>query len=212
MALGSIPLRFTVWVWGGPFWAVGLSLFIAGVVALVWALDFIVEGTFVGRHTTYVGGCLSQGIMLFILSEVMFFFSFFWAWAHCRIVPSGSLGAWPPSGIETISLMGLPLVNLISLVWSSGLVNLSNGFLRIGDKAIALNTLFITILLGIVFLVVQYLEYRYAPFTIRDNAYGSTFFLLTGFHGAHVIGGISFLIVNFFRMALHHFHSGINIG
>lgn len=61
---------------------------VAVVVAAAWATDFIVEGTILGRHTSYVGGCLSQGIILFILREVMFFFSFFWAWAHCRIVPS----------------------------------------------------------------------------------------------------------------------------
>lgn len=69
-----------------------------------------------------------------------------------------------------------------------------------------------TILLGVAFEIAQLREYQRSAFGIRDRVFGSSFFLLTGFHGAHVMGGIGFLIFNWVRIWLYHFHYGFNMG
>ena len=65
--------------------------------------------------------------------------------------------------------------------------------------------LLITILLGFIFIYLQYFEYFSSLFTISDSVFGSSFYLLTGFHGAHVIIGVLFLIVSFFRLVKNHY-------
>jgi len=74
-----------------------------------------------------------------------------------------------------------------------------------GDRFNTIFSLFLTVALGVVFTSLQAMEYYEAPFTISDSAYGSTFFLATGFHGIHVLVGTTFLIVCFFRILNHHF-------
>ena len=92
-------------------------------------------------------------------------------------------GRWPPVGIKPISPLGVPLFNLVTLVWSSATLNLANGVLRLGDRNQALFYLGITIVLGILFEYAQYSEYKMTPFAMCDGSFGRTFFLLTGFHG-----------------------------
>lgn len=70
----------------------------------------------------------------------------------------------------------------------------------------------VTIGLGLVFEVIQLFEYRRAAFCIADGAFGRRFFVLTGFHGVHVMAGLRFLVFNFGRMYYYHFHTGFNIG
>jgi len=74
-----------------------------------------------------------------------------------------------------------------------------------GDRFNTIFSLFLTLALGTVFTGLQVLEYYEAPFTIADSAFGSTFFLATGFHGFHVFVGTTFLFVCFFRILDHHF-------
>ena len=174
-----------------------------------WVSDLIREGTFCGIQSEGVTACLTTAVLLFITSEVCFFFSFFWAWGHCAWVPSAMVGgAWPPVGVKPISPLGVPLFNLVTLVWSSATLNLANGYLRAGDRSSALGWLGLTILLGILFEIAQFKEYMLAPFSMADGAFGRRFFLLTGFHGAHVMGGMSFLVLNWLRMYCDHFHRG----
>jgi hypothetical protein len=74
-----------------------------------WWRDIVREGTFEGQHTAKVQEGLSMGMILFITSEVMFFFAFFWAFFHSSIAPSIELGSqWPPLGIETFSAWEVP--------------------------------------------------------------------------------------------------------
>ena len=68
--------------------------------------------------------------------------------------------------------------------------------MRAGDRSSALGWLGLTILLGVLFEFAQFKEYMLAPFSMADGAFGRRFFLLTGFHGAHVMGGMSFLVLN----------------
>jgi cytochrome c oxidase subunit 3 len=74
-----------------------------------------------------------------------------------------------------------------------------------GDRFNAIFSLFVTLVLGVIFTGLQAMEYYEAPFTIADSAFGSTFFLATGFHGFHVLVGTAFLMVCFFRILSHHF-------
>ena len=74
-----------------------------------------------------------------------------------------------------------------------------------GNRKDAILALMITIALGMVFTSLQALEYYEAPFSIADSVYGSTFFVATGFHGAHVIIGTIFLAVCLVRMVKHHY-------
>ena len=116
-ALFGLPLGFLSWVWAG----VGGLLLLAFPLLLggiwLWVSDLIREGTFCGIQSEGVTACLTTAVLLFITSEVCFFFSFFWAWGHCAWVPSALVGgAWPPVGVKPISPLGVPLFNLVTLV------------------------------------------------------------------------------------------------
>jgi len=84
------------------YYNVGLFLFLFGLVSLVstmaiWWRDVIREATFEGHHTTYVKKGLKLGMILFIVSEIMLFFAFFWAFFHSSLNPTIEIGAvWPP--------------------------------------------------------------------------------------------------------------------
>ena len=89
-------------------------------VVFQWFKDIIIESTFQGKHTQKVQKGLKMGMLLFIVSEVMFFFSFFWAFFHSSLAPTIWIGCvWPPAGIEVINYLHLPLLNTIILL-SSG--------------------------------------------------------------------------------------------
>lgn len=81
-----------------------------------------------------------------------------------------------------------------------------------GERKQAIQSLALTILLGLYFTALQAMEYYEAPFTIADGVYGSTFFVATGFHGLHVIIGSTFLAVCLLRQAQYHFTSEHHFG
>ncbi|TBR41072.1 cytochrome c oxidase subunit 3 [Marinomonas agarivorans] len=103
----------------------------------------------------------------------------------------------------------LPLLNTILLVLSSVTLTISHHALKIGNRHKTINWLAITVLLGLAFLVVQGIEYYEAyvhlGLTLQSGIYGSTFFMLTGFHGLHVTLGTILLIVMLARMRKGHF-------
>lgn len=97
------------------------GLVLVCVVAFLWWRDVVRESTYLGYHTTKVVSGLRLGMILFIVSEVMFFFSFFWAFFHASLSPSIVLGSiWPPVGINVLNPLHLPLLNTFILL-SSGL-------------------------------------------------------------------------------------------
>ena len=178
-----------------------------------WFYDIIREATFQGHHTRKVQQNILLGMMLFILSETMLFFSLFWAFFHFSIAPSIWIGGvWPPVGITTINPLGLPLLNTAILLLSGFYLTKSHNALLARNRYITSDSLCITIILGLVFTTVQLIEYRTATFSINDGVYGSIFYLLTGFHGFHVIIGAVFLIVCFIRFGLWHFNDKHHIG
>lgn len=164
------------------------------------------EGTYLGYHGNLVVRGLKIGMVLFILSEVIFFFGFFWAFFHSRLAPRVELGCmWPPKGVDVIVAIGAPLLNTGILLGSGVRVTFSHHRYIEGDKDRGNLGLLITIFLGGVFTGIQWLEYSEAVFTIADRVYGATFFLMTGFHGLHVIIGSSYLFISLVRGYLGHY-------
>jgi heme/copper-type cytochrome/quinol oxidase subunit 3 len=151
-------------------------------------------------------------MVLFIISEIMFFFGFFWAFFHSALIPSIFIGAvWPPIGIEVLNPWGLPFLNTLILLSSGVSITWAHRALIAGLFIDTILGLEITISLGILFTCFQVYEYVLAPFAINSGIYGSIFFLATGFHGFHVLIGTIFLIVclvrqfKFHLMKDHHF-------
>lgn len=189
----------------------GLSLFRLGFLLLVflmfcWWRDIVREGTFEGQHTLAVQAGLKMGVLLFIVSEVMFFFAFFWAFFHSSFNPHLAIGGvWPPMFMTTLNPWKIPLLNTILLLSSGATITLCHHSLVNGDKDESILSLAITILFAIIFTLLQAYEYITAPFNISDSVYGSTFYLATGFHGFHVFIGTCFLIVCLIRLYFNHF-------
>jgi len=183
------------------------------LVMFVWWRDIIREGTYEGQHTKSVQSGLKLGVILFILSEIMFFFGFFWAFFHSSFNPSPVLGGvWPPAFLTTLSAWEIPLLNTILLLTSGASVTWAHHAIVLGEKSQACIALIITISLATVFTALQGFEYLTAPFNISDSVYGSSFYLATGFHGFHVIVGTIFLAVCLFRLYRNHFTTQHHFG
>lgn len=170
--------------------------------AFFWWKDVTIEGTFQGKHTLKVAQGLKFGVILFFISECCLFASFFWAYFHASLSPNIEIGSvWPPAGIIVIDPWGVPLANLIILLSSGAILTWAHEKLIGGKEREAKIGLNITVLLGFSFLVLQFLEYSVAPYTLSDSVYGSSFFILTTCHMIHVIIGSSFLLVASFRLS-----------
>lgn len=170
-----------------------------------WFSNIIIESTFEGNHTRKVRSGIRHGFLLFILSEIMFFFSFFWAFFHCSLSPAIGIGCvWPPLGIVPLDPWGLPLWNTVILLSSGVTITVAHRGIVAKSRYITICGLLSTIIFGFIFTVIQSYEYNIAPFSINDGIFGSLFFLLTGFHGIHVLVGSIFLIVCLCRHLLYH--------
>ena len=171
----------------------------------------------------------------FIFSEVMFFGAFFTAlwWARAHSVPElGSLdqqllwpdfkAVWPsavagatasPAGIvepfTTMTPFWLPTINTALLLTSGVTLTIAHHALVAGQRSKTILFMWMTVLLGIVFLFVQGYEYYHAyhemNLTLASGVYGSTFFMLTGFHGFHVFVGMLMLLFITLRLQKGHF-------
>nr|CDN96548.1 cytochrome c oxidase subunit 3 [Pandarus rhincodonicus] len=182
------------------------ALLLLMMVMLQWWVDVSLEGSHQGLHSKVVQSGLRWGMVLFIMSEVLFFFSFFWAYFHSSLSPGVEIGGneWPPLGVLGLNPWEVPLLNTVVLLSSGVSVTWSHHSLMLGDHSSSVKSLLVTVLLGGYFTLLQGVEYLEASFNISDSVYGSTFFLLTGFHGLHVIVGASFLLVCYARMTRGH--------
>ena len=176
-----------------------------------------------GFHTRGVQLGILKGMVLFICSEVMFFFSIFWSFFHFKLNPSIELDCiFPPLGINIIKMNCLPLFNTVLLVYSG--IFLMNSLNSLKQEELNYTTrcpvfssygrstinLVITLILGSFFVAVQFYEYSESLFSFNDSCYGSVFFLLTGFHGFHVIIGLFFLFICLIRMRVSDSWSSYN--
>ena len=166
----------------------------------VWWRDVVRESTFEGNHTGIVQLGLRYGMLLFIVSEIMFF-CFFELFSLLFLAPVIEIGSvWPPKGIDVFNPIEVPLLNTLLLLCSGATVTYSHHAITAGKKADAVLGLVFTVVLAVLFTALQAFEYVSATFTISDGIYGSTFFMATGFHGFHVLIGTIFLTVCLFRL------------
>jgi len=182
---------------------VHLSFLALFIVVMRWFIAILNESR-QGYHTRKVQAGLRMGMILFILSEVIFFFAFFWSFFHFSLVPSIAVGAvWPPHGTQELNVWGLPLVNTLLLLSSGVTITIAHAYILKNNHRGFFWYLFLTILLGVTFLFCQAYEYKYGvKFSWRDNIYGSIFFITTGFHGLHVTIGTLFLAFCWMRHLL----------
>ncbi|MGZ3585906.1 MAG: cytochrome c oxidase subunit 3 [Candidatus Limnocylindrales bacterium] len=124
------------------------------------------------------------GMLLFIASEIMFFAGLFGAYFTFR----GQALVWPPEGFD-IEAFPLPFILTVVLVTSSLTMQYATVSIRRGNRTAMNRALAVTLLLGAIFLCGQLYDYANLPFGINSGIYGSLFFTMTGFHGAHVFGG-----------------------
>nr|YP_010384955.1 cytochrome c oxidase subunit III [Pinnotheres excussus]UPL64952.1 cytochrome oxidase subunit III [Pinnotheres excussus] len=190
-----------------------LSLSVIVLTMLQWWRDITRESTYQGLHTVTVMNGLRWGMILFITSEVLFFFSFFWAFFHSSLSPTIEIGMyWPPMGIQAFNPFQIPLLNTTILLSSGATVTWAHHAIMESNHSQATQSLSLTIILGVYFTALQAYEYIEAAFTIADSVFGSTFFVATGFHGLHVIIGTAFLSVCFMRLSKYHFSSNHHLG
>ncbi|HEX2649156.1 MAG TPA: cytochrome c oxidase subunit 3 [Burkholderiales bacterium] len=205
----------------------------AGLVLLVymmvrWFGDVIRESEG-GKYSGWEDLSFRWGMSWFIFSEVMFFAGFFGAlfWARQMSVPDlasldhstylwpGFSSHWPSAGpglgekFTPMGAWGIPAINTFLLLTSGVTVTIAHWALKEGKRSVLNLFLFLTILLGVVFLACQAYEYSHAyselNLKLSSGAYGSTFFMLTGFHGFHVTCGAIMLTVIWFRCLAGHF-------
>lgn len=190
-----------------------LALILIVGTIIQWWRDVIRERTFIGHHTTQVTTGLRWGIILFISSEVLFFFAFFWAFFHSSLSPVPELGCtWPPTRISPINAFSIPLLNTAVLLASGVTVTWAHHAILENNHKNATQALTTTVILGVYFTALQIREYIEAPFSIADRVYGSTFFVATGFHGLHVLIGSTFLSICLIRNLLHQFSPSHHFG
>ncbi len=139
------------------------------------------------------------GMVLLITTEASFFayllFSYFYLASMAR-------GAWPPTGVPALQLA---LPNTVILIVSSGTMWWGEVGIRNGNQGRLRLGLLVTLVLGLTFLTIQGVEYSRKTFTPASSAYGSLFFTITGFHGAHVFAGLLMNVVIQVRAWLGHF-------
>jgi cytochrome c oxidase subunit 3 len=195
----------------------------ATLVAMLWGwFGTVIRESVAGKLEGAVDRSYRWGMVWFIFSEVMFFAAFFGALFYARTlaVPGlaeaqllwpGFTAAWPTSGpgisepLMPMAAWGIPALNTAILLSSGVTVTWAHWSLK-RDKRLQLTIgLAATIALGAIFLGLQIHEYMIAEFTIRSGIYGATFFMLTGFHGAHVTLGAIMLSVILARVLAGHF-------
>jgi cytochrome c oxidase subunit 3 len=224
--------------WGKSLFFVGIAIML---VMLIGWFGTVIRESVSGSYNRQVDASFRQGMIWFILSEVFFFAAFFGALFYARnfslpwlggsgdgvmthaLLWSGFDPAWPSNGpsnvggaFQTMSAWGLPLINTLLLVSSGVTITIAHHALKAGHRGKLLVWLGFTILLGAVFLGFQAEEYIHAytelNLTLGSGIYGSTFFMLTGFHGAHVTLGAIMLTVIWFRVLKGHFSRDNHFG
>ena len=194
----------------------------------------VIDESLSGKYSDQVDTSFRMGMGWFIFSEVMFFAAFFGALFYARVLSipwlggegdgvmtnavlwSGFEAAWPSNGpgevggdFQTVGAWGIPAINTLILLTSGVTVTFAHWALKQGNNSKTTLWLAATVALGFIFVGLQAYEYQHAwsdlNLTLGSGIYGSTFYLLTGFHGLHVTIGAIMLLVIMLRSAKGHF-------
>lgn len=225
-------------LWGKTVFFLGLAIMIGMFIG--W-FGSVIRESVAGSYNRQVDVSFRMGMIWFIFSEVMFFAAFFGALYYARNLSVPWIGgeghgvmthallwsdfdpAWPSNGpaqvggaFQTMSAWGLPLINTLLLLASGITLTIAHHALKAGQRGKILLWLGATVVLGAIFLFFQAEEYIHAyhelNLTLGSGIYGSTFFMLTGFHGAHVTLGAIMLAVIWFRVLKGHFSADNHFG
>ncbi len=218
--------------WGAWSLLAGLAIWLSTL--FVWFREAIAESEG-GMYSDLIDVSYRWSMSWFIFSEVMFFAAFFGAlyWAHSFAIPMlGNLdhqilwpdfnAIWPSAGggvtaspagtVEPFATMGpwpIPTINTALLLTSGVTLTIAHHALIAGHRAKTIGWMWITVILGITFLSLQGYEYYHAyhelNLKLSSGIFGSTFFMLTGFHGFHVFVGMLMLLFITLRLMKGHF-------
>jgi len=237
MGLLFLMVGVSAWLNGGNtgFWVM-LAGFAILIFMLVGWFGEVISESEGGLYNDQVGMSFRMGMFWFIFSEVMFFSAFFGALFYARNMAIPWLGGdsnnfftnillwegyestWPSNGpanaggdFEPMSPFGLPLINTALLLSSSVTLTIAHHAILKGQRSLVKLFLAATFILGFIFVFLQaeeYIEaYQHLNLTMETGIYGSTFFMLTGFHGMHVTIGAIMLTIIWFRVLKGHFTS-----
>ena len=224
MALGAIFV-FNGSMGGGVSIAAGFMLLLYMMVR--WFGDVIRESEG-GKYGRWEDVSFRWGMSWFIFSEVMFFAAFFGALFFARTIAVPDLGSldakllwpdfqaqWPSAGPDfkdpftPMAAWGIPAINTLLLLSSGVTVTIAHWAIKENKRGQLALFLFFTIALGVTFLTLQAFEYDHAyselNLKLTTGIYGSTFFMLTGFHGFHVTVGAIMLTIILIRCLAGHF-------
>lgn len=207
----------------GPY-LMGAGLLILLGMLFGWFGNVIRE-SLAGHYNQQVDISYRWAMVWFIFSEVMFFMALFGALFYARTLSIPWLdetpllwpdynAQWPTAGPGTkeaftpMGAWGIPAINTLILLSSGATVTWAHWGLKKNNRLQLKAGLVLTLLLGVMFIVLQVHEYQSADFTIKTGIYGATFYMLTGFHGAHVTLGGIMLAVILGRVMAGHFTSG----
>ncbi len=230
------------WLNGGDtgFWVMMTGLAIVVFMMIGW-FGTVINESEGGIYNAQVDKSFRMGMFWFIFSEVMFFCAFFGALFYARnmsipwlggesnnfftnlLLWTGYESGWPTNGpgeiggdFETMGPFGLPLINTAILLTSSVTITIAHHALIAGQRKILTVFLGLTFLLGYVFVYLQGVEYIHAyqdlNLKLTSGIYGSTFFMLTGFHGMHVTIGAIMLTIIWLRVVKGHFTADKHFG
>jgi cytochrome c oxidase subunit III len=224
MAIGGVCLMNGIGLGWIPF---GIGIFTLIYMLFGW-FGTVIRESEGGLFNKQVDSSFRWSMSWFIFSEVMFFAAFFGALFYARVYSVPWLGdidnkllwpefsaVWPTAGpyrppeFDAMHAFGIPAINTMLLLSSGVTVTWAHWALKKGDRSNLIFGLFLTILLGAIFLGLQMFEYSHAyselNLKLTTGVFGSTFFMLTGFHGFHVTLGVTMLTVMLFRSVAGHF-------
>ncbi len=222
MAIGAVMTMKAMTMLGLKLGPLLLGMGFLGVLLTMagWWID-VVKEAHSGDHTRVVQIHHRYGMIMFIASEIMFFVAWFWAYFDASIYSNEAIqyarveklgGTWPPKGIEVFNPWHLPLLNTLILLTSGTTVTWAHHALLNGDRDGLKKGLWLTVILGALFTMVQAYEYGHAAFSFSGHIYGATFFMATGFHGFHVLIGTIFLAICLYRAYAGHFSTDRHLG
>ncbi|MBA1148699.1 cytochrome c oxidase subunit 3 [Ectothiorhodospiraceae bacterium WFHF3C12] len=222
--------------WGVYVMAIGIAITLYMVFG--W-FGTVIRESVAGYYNDKVDLSFRWGMIWFIFSEVMFFAAFFGALFYARVlsVPwlsgedpltsryiwDGIMLNWPTAGpgnaaleFEPMGAWPLPTINTLILLTSGLTITIAHHALKAAERVKLVVFMWATVLLGLVFLSFQayeyYEAYAHLNLTLGTGIYGSTFFMLTGFHGMHVMLGTIMLIVITLRCMAGHFSADNHFG
>ena len=198
LGMGLVTTGFFFWATGASAdWWFGLGAIFCIIPAMGWATTIAAERRHMDPAQTSTD--LRRGFLLFLVSESCIFGSFF---AH-NIYLRFFAPAWPPPGAPVLATQ-LPAIGTLVLVLSSFTVNIAHHAIKSGKITRAKNWLILTIVMGIVFLGIQAYDWgfllQFDKFTISKGVFGSGYYLMTGFHGMHVLVGLLMLGLVYWRL------------